>query len=117
MGLYQWLEGAGMSNKSVCMLTHLLACLGEEAGEIQQAAGKDIRFGLLDRHPTQHESNWVRLRLEVHDLVAVYEVLCDKFDRDETLDRRLIEAKKAKIAKWMEVSKSLGLLSKDTPNG
>lgn len=90
---------------------YLLACISEEGGEIVQAVGKAQRFGLLDRNPNSESTNWVDLRKEVHDLVAVYEMLCDEFDRVETLDRELIEAKKAKVARYMGYSERLGRLA------
>lgn len=55
---------------------HLLACIGEEAGEVQQAVGKALRFGLLDKNPNTTSTNWVDLRKEIHDLVAVFEGGC-----------------------------------------
>jgi len=76
-----------------------------------QAAGKAFRFGLLDKNPASDSTNWVDLRKEVHDLVAVYEMLCDEFDRVETLDRDLIEAKKVKVEHYMNYSAGLGRLA------
>ncbi len=91
---------------------YLLASLGEESGEVQQAVGKSLRFGLLDVNPKLDDgkTNWVQLRQEIHDVVAVYEMLCDEFDRVETLDRSIIEAKKVKIEKWMKHSVEVGRL-------
>ncbi len=93
---------------------HLLVCAGEEAGEIQQAVGKALRFGLLDKNPTTNSTNWLEFRKEIHDLIAVYELLCDEFDRDETLDRKLIDKKKAKVGFYMEYASDIGRLSLDT---
>lgn len=90
---------------------YLLACISEESGELVQAAGKALRFGLLDKNPNSDSTNWVDLRKEVHDLIAVYEMLCDEFDRVETLDRDLIEAKKVKVKHYMDYSESLGRLA------
>jgi NTP pyrophosphatase (non-canonical NTP hydrolase) len=90
---------------------HLLACVSEEGGEIVQAAGKALRFGLLDKNPGTGGTNWVDLRKEVHDLVAVYEMLCDEFDRVETLDRGLIEAKKVKVEHYMAYASERGRLN------
>ncbi|TNF09387.1 MAG: hypothetical protein EP323_00365 [Gammaproteobacteria bacterium] len=87
---------------------YLLACVSEEGGEIVQAAGKALRFGLLDKNPKSEGTNWTDLRKEVHDLIAVYEMLCDEFDRVETLDRDLIEAKKVKVEHYMNYSAGLG---------
>ena len=89
---------------------YLLACSSEEAGEISQAVGKSHRFGLLDKNPRSDKTNWVDLRKEVHDLVAVYEMLCVEFDRVETLDRDIIDAKKVKVEHYMNYSVELGRL-------
>jgi len=89
---------------------HILSCLGEESGEIQQVVGKATRFGILDKNPLTKKTNWVELRKEVHDLVAVYEMLCHEFDRVETLDRKLIERKKKRVLKYMEYAKDQGQL-------
>lgn len=89
---------------------YLLACISEEAGEISQAVGKAHRFGLLDRNPKSKHTNWADLRKEIHDIVAVYEMLCYEFDRIDFLDRKLIEAKKKKVAKYMLYSESIGRL-------
>lgn len=89
---------------------YFLACMGEECGEIQQAVGKSHRFGLLDTNPNTKNTNWVELRKEIHDLIAVYEMLCNEFDRVETLDRRLIETKKKRVLKYMKYSEQMGRL-------
>lgn len=89
---------------------HLLACAGEEAGEIQQTVGKALRFGMFDRNPVGTRNNWVDFRKEVHDMIAVYELLCDEFDRVETLDRKMIDEKKSRIAHYMEYSSDIGRL-------
>jgi NTP pyrophosphatase (non-canonical NTP hydrolase) len=89
-------------------IDHYLAALGEEAGEVQQAVGKALRFGLLDRKPNTKTTNWVQLRKEVHDIIAVYELLCDEFDRVETIDRKLIERKKSKVARYLDYANDRG---------
>jgi len=91
-------------------LDHLIACVGEECGEVQQVVGKTMRFGILDTNPKTKNSNWVELRKEVHDLVAVYEMLCDEFDRVSDLDRSLIERKKKRVLKYMEYAREQGQL-------
>jgi len=86
-------------------IDHLLACLGEECGELQQVVGKSLRFGLLSCNPIDdaRSYNWVELRKELHDIVAVYEMLCDEFDRVETIDRDLLDKKKEKVVKYFGV--------------
>ena len=89
---------------------YILACISEEAGEIVQAVGKSHRFGLLDTNPGTERSNYVNLHNEVCDLVAVYEMLCNSMGYPYELSKGLIEAKKVKVAKYMEVSVQLGRL-------
>lgn len=90
---------------------YLLSCLSEEAGEITQAVGKAHRFGLLDKNPNSNNTNWVDLRNEVHDLIAVYEMLCLEFDRADNLDRHLLNAKQQRVTKLMKYSEELGRLA------
>jgi len=83
-------------------LAHLLACVGEEAGEISQAVGKAQRFGLLDTNPSSKNSNWDDLLNEYHDMVAVIEMLCDEFGSVVYLvDRERVDRKKQRVEKWM----------------
>lgn len=90
---------------------HLLSCIGEESREIQQAVGKALRFGLLDVNPNTGQTNWVDLRNEVHDVIAVFEMLCDEFDRKRGLSREQIKCKKRKLAKYMALSAEKGRIS------
>ena len=99
---------------TITLLDYLLSSVGEEAGEVQQAIGKCMRFGLLDKNPKgtgTQPTNWVELRREVHDLVAVYELLCDEFDRVEHLDRAMIDKKKAKVRRWITYAVKQGRLA------
>ena len=88
---------------------YLLACLSEEAGEVTQAVGKAHRFGLLCSHSSA-STKWENLRKEVHDLVAVYKMLCKELGQDEALDKELLNSKIAEIEHYMVCSKSLGRL-------
>ena len=90
---------------------YLLACLSEEAGEIIQEIGKCHRFGKQDSPPNSDQTNWDRLRVEVHQLIAVYEMICeDDGRRPLVMDRQLIVEKKVKVNHYMEYSASLGRL-------
>ena len=82
-------------------LNHLVACLGEECGEVVQVVGKAQRFGLFDHHPKRQATNWVLLRQEVHDTIAVFEMLCDELDRVSDIDRKLIDRKKRRVEKHL----------------
>ena len=94
-------------------MDHLIACIGEECGEVQQAVGKALRFGILDTNPKTKNTNWVELRKEVHDLIAVYEMLCYEFDRVPDLDRSLIEKKKKRVRKYMGYAREHGQLEEN----
>lgn len=90
---------------------HLLACIGEEAGEIQQAVGKSLRFGLFDTNPATNQTNWLELKGEIHDLIGVYQLFCDEIDRINELDNGLISKKRAKVVKMMVYAIDQGALS------
>lgn len=97
-------------------IDHLLYCAGEEGGEIQQAAGKAGRFGLFDTNPKTKDTNWFEFQNEVLDMVAVYEMICDRIDRIPNFDRQRIEAKKAKVLKFMEYARERGQLEPKVSN-
>lgn len=78
---------------------HLLVCLGEECGEVQQLVGKSLRFGMMDVNPDNDEQNWIRLQEEVHDIITVYEMLCEEMNTHSTIGRTLVDFKKVKIDK------------------
>ena len=90
---------------------HLLACLGEECGEVQQCVGKALRFGILDSSPEARKTNWVDLVHEVQDIVAIYEMLCDDGGMTIELDRHAIEEKKKRVLKYMDYARERGRLS------
>lgn len=88
---------------------HLLACIGEEAGEIQQEVSKALRFGLYDHGPGRNTSNYQRTYGEVHDIIAVFEMLIeDQFNERFEIDRDRIEQKKAKVEHYLEYSLTSG---------
>ena len=65
-----------MKGKTVDRLVHLLACLGEECGELQQIVGKSIRFGLEDLNKSNDSKpNWLLLREEFDDVWAVMDLI------------------------------------------
>lgn len=81
-------------------INHLLATLGEECGEVQQAVGKSLRFGLFEHNPKAQLSHWVSLRNEVHDLVAVYQMLCEELELSSDFDRDKLDEKLYKVTKY-----------------
>lgn len=92
---------------------HLLTILTEECAEIAQRATKAQRFGLLEVEPGQTANNCARINEEVNDLFAVLEML----HREPggfgimTADIKLIMAKKEKVEKFLEYSRSIGTLT------
>lgn len=101
---------------------HLLTCVGEEAVEIvqigtriSQATSKALRFGLDDGYPQTDRTNRSDLVREVNDLIGALEALQDAgVELPGLFDRTAIEAKKARIAHWMEHAKNTGALQTTT---
>ena len=79
-------------------LQHYLTKLAEECAEVAQIALK-----------TQL-SNFERVHLELDDLWAMVEELNDKFGFGYTPNRERIEAKKAKVRKYLGYSIHLGMV-------
>jgi NTP pyrophosphatase (non-canonical NTP hydrolase) len=84
---------------------HLLTKLMEECAEVAQEASKASIFGLQEVMPGQPLTNRERVQKELNDLWAVCEMLLLT-----TVDRDAIEAKKAKVEKYMEYARSIGTL-------
>ncbi len=98
---------------------HLLVILSEEAhevsmaaGRIGQAASKALRFGMDDGYPGTERTNRGDLVGEFNDLVALFEMLQEAgINLPGLYDREAIEAKKAKVTRFLEHSRNLGRLS------
>jgi NTP pyrophosphatase (non-canonical NTP hydrolase) len=83
---------------------HILACVGEECGEIQQMVGKCLRFGLhSDNHKSEDKKKNIELLLmEFNDLVAVIEMLADNLGIEQPIiSPKDVAAKKAKVISYM----------------
>jgi len=97
---------------------HMLTCVAEECSEVAQislrlaqAANKALRFGLHDGYPDTERTNRNDLVREFNDLVGALEGLQEcGVELPGLFDRTAIDAKKAKILKWMEHAESLGTL-------
>ena len=89
---------------------HILACLGEECGEVQQIVGKTQRFGIYDHHPLEGNSNFEKMRAEVHDILATFEMVCDKLGEEMFIDKDAIQAKKDRVHHYMKYSRDVGRL-------
>lgn len=83
-------------------IQYLLACLGEECGEVQQVVGKALRFGTYDHHPkTDDIANIELIRREVHDVLAVYTMLMRELSLPETINPLRIQNKIAKVERYL----------------
>lgn len=89
-------------------LQHLLTKLAEECSEVAQVALKTQQFGPYEVMPGQPYNNFERTHHELDDLWAMIEELNDKFDFGYTPNRARIEAKKAKMQKYLGYSIHLG---------
>ena len=102
---------------------HLLVCAAEEAGEIatvslalQKSISKSLRFGLRDINPLKGMENARMLAGELNDLSGVVEMLLESGVKLPGLgDRGAIEAKKAKVLRYMGLATQNGTLSPDAP--
>lgn len=94
---------------------HLLVHLGEEASEITKDVSKALRFGPEEVYEHIGMSNAERIVNEINDLWAIVELLQheDLFPV-QILNRDRIRAKKEKVEKYLEYSKSLGRLTNDS---
>lgn len=93
---------------------HLLTCLAEECTEVGQRVAKALRFGLTEVQAGQPLTNRARISEELRDLVAVVAILIDEgvLDGDECLtSAEHVDAKRAKIERFMEISRREGVLS------
>ncbi len=90
---------------------HLLVCANEEGLEIGQAADKALRFGLHDGYPETDRTNISDFVNEVNDLVGVLELMQENgIELPHLFDRLAIDAKKARVTKYMDVARRLGTL-------
>jgi hypothetical protein len=100
---------------------HLLTKLIEECSEIQKRACKALVFGIDDRDVTllaqgiDAQTERERLWDEINDLVGVVEMMCERGTFPAELDRAKVEAKKAKVLKFMQYSRQRGELEPEVP--
>lgn len=88
---------------------HLLTIMAEECGEVAGQISKALRFG-MDEQRDLPTSNRERINGEWNDVLAMVELLKENKIIDLQPDPKLIEAKKQKVKRYMEYSKSLGTL-------
>lgn len=89
---------------------HLLACLAEESSEVVKAVTKVLRFGLHGSHLDYcgGMNNIEMVRRELHDLIAVMEMVSDDVWDILPIDRALVEEKKGKVLKFIKYAQSNG---------
>lgn len=95
-------------------LGHIIGCVTEEAGEVSQAIGKIVRFGLHDKKHSDGPDNLTSLKNEVHDLVAVYQMLCMELGEESHFDIFKLSAKQERVEHYMKYARDIGQL-KDKP--
>lgn len=99
-------------------LQFYLTKLAEEGSEVVQIALKTQQFGPGEVMPGQPLSNFERCHQELDDLWAMVEELNEKFGFDYVPSRERIEAKKAKVKKYLDYSIHLGMVEEEvSPQG
>jgi NTP pyrophosphatase (non-canonical NTP hydrolase) len=90
----------------------LLACLAEECCEVGQRVSKAVRFGLAEVQRDQPLNNAERVVEELRDLFAVTAILIEEgiIPPFEFAWRPDVEAKRAKIERYMAISRETGAL-------
>ena len=93
-------------------IDHLLFCLGEECGELQQAVGKAGRFGIGASSRKTGMPNLESIQREFNDVLAMYEMMMLEVDEsiidyshNEEWIHDCIETKKAKVKKYINQEK------------
>lgn len=80
----------------------LLACVGEESGEISQVVGKILRHGYESHHPDfPLTTNRELLQKELGDLLAIQERLVQAGELDVLAIRRHADAKHKNLPNWL----------------
>jgi hypothetical protein len=87
-------------------LQYLLMKLAEESSEITQISLKTAQFG-YDSSWNGSPTNIEHCHKELDDLMAAIEMLNEEFDFGYAFDREAIDAKKAKVNKFYQISVDL----------
>lgn len=95
-------------------LEHLLWVLAEECAEVAQRASKAARFGMDEVQPGQELTNEERLWQEMNDLCATGEMLITLRGQGG-LNRSAVDAKKAKVEKFLLYSAECGTFHPEQP--
>lgn len=92
---------------------HLLIKLAEECTEVSHRVSKALRFGLSEVQPGQGQDNCERLWAEVHDLIAIVELLGDEGILPKQLNIPRVDRHKAQVAEFLEYSEKCGTLEEE----
>lgn len=92
---------------------YCLLKIAEECNEIAVECSKIMQFGTRSFSPAdpQQTMNIDRLRGELNDLLGVLEFMKETCGFEFIPDREQIEEKKAKLLKYMNVSRELGYVA------
>lgn len=93
-------------------LQYLLNKLSQEAAELIQEATKASEFGLDNANPATREVNRAALHKELHDLLAVVDMLNREEDFGFEVCFEKLNAKLAKVTMFREISRHLGFVAK-----
>lgn len=99
-----------MEKNALSQEQYLLVKVSEECNETGQRAAKCLCFGMDEKQEGQDLYNFQRLIYEFNDIVAVMELLFEKYPQNNPVDRVMVDAKKDKLRKWMEYSVKQGTL-------
>ncbi len=95
---------------------HLLTILSEECAEVIKEVSKALRFGLDDKKSGQTFTNSEKITGELHDIIAVVEMLRDEgcLKRERTTKvLAAIKWKQEKVEQYLEYSEKRGTLNKE----
>jgi NTP pyrophosphatase (non-canonical NTP hydrolase) len=87
---------------------HMFLKLSEEAIEIAHMVSKIMQFGMFEAQIGDTLHNTERLHKEMDDYMAVVEILNEQYGLNYSPNRENIEAKKAKLEKYLQYSINLG---------
>ena len=93
---------------------HLYLKLMEECAEVQQRASKLLQFGSEESQPGDYQTNEMRLREELNDLLTVIDMVEQRgfmMNGPERLHQHMDE-KRQKIAKYLAYSQELGCVDR-----
>jgi hypothetical protein len=95
---------------------YILSIVGEEGNEVAHRVCKAVRFGVYEVQPGQPDDNGSRIRDEVYDLIGAYIFAADEaglppLHLDPDIIASIAANKRAKIEKFMAISREQGVLS------